>query len=116
MNALKRWRSPRAARLTCRSPRAAFSSIPPGSMSRSSITRVSRGPSSWKVTTPVWLIPCSTFHLTRSSGRWVSILAANSFFLPQILVEKATEDSLFWVTPVTRCMKLGHSSYCVHWL
>ena len=36
--------------------------------------RVRRGASSWKVTTPVWVMPWETLHLIRSSGRWVSIV------------------------------------------
>src|SRR5436305_267359 len=85
MNALKRCRSARAARLTCRIPRAAFSIMPPGCTSRLSSTRVAFGPSSWNVTTPAWVIPSLTFHLIRSSGRWVSIFALNSRFLVQVL-------------------------------
>ena len=52
----------------------------------------------------------------RSSGRWVSISALNSFVLPQILVAKLTVQSSSCVTRVTRCMNSGHSSNCVHWL
>jgi hypothetical protein len=52
--------------------------------------RVSRGASSWNVTTPVCVIPCETRHLMRSSGRWVSMSAVNSFVLPQIFVAKLT--------------------------
>ena len=78
--------------------------------------RVSRGASSWKVTTPVWVIPCETRHLIRSSGRWVSISALNSLVLPQILVAKETVQSSSWVTRVTRCMNSGQSSNWVHWL
>ena len=58
--------------------------------------RVRRGASSWKVTTPVWVMPWETLHLMRSSGRWVSILASNSFVLPQIFVAKLTVQSSSW--------------------
>ena len=62
------------------------------------------------------VIPCETRHLMRSSGRWVSMLAVNSFVLPQILVAKLTVQSSSCVTRVTRCMNSGQSSNCVHWL
>ena len=78
--------------------------------------RVSRGASSWNVTTPVWVMPCETRHLIRSSGRWVSILASNSFVLPQIFVANLTVQSSSCVTRVTRCMNSGQSSNCVNWL
>jgi hypothetical protein len=55
--ALKRCRSARMARLTCRAPRANFSISEPGSTSTLSSIRVSRGASSWNVTTPWWLSP-----------------------------------------------------------
>ena len=104
------------ARLMWRMPRAAFSSSEPGSTSTFSSIRVSRGASSWNVTTPVWVMPCDTFHLIRSSGRWVSISALNSFVLPQILVANETVQSSSCVTRVTRCMNSGQSSNWVHWL
>jgi hypothetical protein len=97
-------------------PRAAFSISDPGSTSIVSSTRVRRGASSWKVTTPVCVMPCETRHLMRSSGRWVSILAENSLVLPQIFVAKLTVQSSSCVTRVTRCMKFGQSSNWVHWL
>ena len=52
----------------------------------------------------------------RWSGRWVSILASNSFVLPQIFVAKPIVQSSSWVTRVTRCMNSGQSSNCVNWL
>jgi hypothetical protein len=76
-------------------PRAAFSSSEPGLTSRVTSIRVSFGASSWKVTT---VMPCDTRHLIRSSGRWVSILAVNSFVLPQIFVANETVQSSSCVT------------------
>ena len=60
--------------------------------------RVRFGASSWNVTTPECVIPCATRHLMRSSGRWVSILASNSFVLPQIFVAKLIVQSSSCVT------------------
>ena len=61
-------------------------------------------------------MPCDTRHLMRSSGRCVSILASNSLVLPQIFVANETVHSSSCVTRVTRCMNVGQSSNCVHWL
>ena len=88
----------------------------PGSTSKVNSIRVSRGASSWKVTTPEWVMPDDTRHLMRSSGRCVSIFASNSFVLPQIFVAKLTVHSSSCVARVTRCMNSGQSSNWVNWL
>ena len=56
----------------------------------------------------------TTCHLIRSSGRCSSISAWNCLETPQILALKATWVSSSWLTLVTRCMNLGHSSNWVN--
>ena len=114
--ALKRARSARIARFTCRIPRPAFSIREPGSTSIFTSTCVSRGATSWKVTTPVCVTPSITFHLMRSSGRCSRISALNSFEMPQIFVLKETSVSSSCETLCSRCMNFGQSSNWVHWL
>lgn len=112
--ALKRARSARTARLTCRMPRAAFSISEPGCTSMFSSTRVSRGPISWNVTTPVCVTPSVTFHLIRSPGRCSTISALNSLEIPQIFVLNERCDSSSCDTDSRRCMNSGHFSNWVH--
>src|SRR4051794_12257114 len=112
--ALKRARSARTARLTWRIPRAAFSISEPGCTSMFTSTRVRRGPSSWNVTTPVWVTPSVTFHLMRWPSSFSTISARNCFEIPQIFVLKAMCSSSSCETLSRRCMNFGHSSYCVH--
>lgn len=77
-------------------------------------TRVRRGPSSWKVTTPVCVTPSLTFHLIRSLGLFSTISALNSREKPQIFVLNETFESSSSETDWRRCMNFGHSSYSVH--
>ena len=68
------------------------------------------------MTTPAWVMPCETFHMIRSSGRCVTILAVYCLDLPQIFVVKLIVSSSSCETFVTRCMNCGQSSNWVNWL
>ena len=60
-----------------------------------------------EVTTPVWVIPSETRHLMRSSGRWVSISALNSFVFPQIFVANADGAVVLLGDPCHAMHELG---------
>ncbi len=80
-------------------------------------TSVSRGPSSWKLITPVCLVPSVALHLMYSSGCCEMISALNGRLKPHIFsvtLTRTFSSSTSTSDVLARCMYSGQRLYSVH--